>query len=643
MNKKTLFLLLLLLGYSIALKSQNYQRKVDSLENRVQLYLEQDSLGKALVDLQEITNLHEYEGAWDAYHEAVDRMFAYAEKLGDKERIIECYNKLGISSCINGRNKEAVEYFQKTINIAIEIEDSVALANSFENIGLVYDYMGKLQTALEYQMKSLRIREEIKHPRFINNYIKISQLLEDIGQPDKQYEYLQKAIEANAKLSPDHERSAIICCEMGEYLADCEMYDSALVYFNKGLEHSEAMEWKRGIAVFLGNMAELYYERGDIAKSVEMHKETLILSEETDDGIGISQELNSLTKLYIELGNLPKARLMSKRALEKTKACDLNYEYSMAIFYASKLAEKEKRFDESLALYKEYHDLTDTLLSKDMKNVMTELETKYQTEKKEQQIELLSAENKLQHQKSQTFLLILIALVLAIVVLVLLYIRRKNIARSKEENLRQKLLLSQMNPHFIFNALGSIQNYMYHNDAKKAAGFLGNFASLTRSILENSAEESVSLSDEIETLKNYMELEKMRLKDRFSYEIHLDDDLDSEFIDIPPMLIQPFVENAIVHGLKEKNDEGKLILSFSDKKKYMEICIEDNGKGINYMKSRGRNGHRSMSMQIFEDRSRLISQKLKRNVEFEIKDLNDIDENREGTIVKIAIPILETA
>jgi LytS/YehU family sensor histidine kinase len=113
-----------------------------------------------------------------------------------------------------------------------------------------------------------------------------------------------------------------------------------------------------------------------------------------------------------------------------------------------------------------------------------------------------------------------------------------------------------MNPHFLFNALGSIQNFMLKNETKRAAGYLNNFASLTRNILEHSAQEFVSVSEEIETLSSYIELEKMRLENKFEFEITYDKNLETDFINIPPMLIQPFVENAIKHGLNNIDYKG---------------------------------------------------------------------------------------
>lgn len=215
-------------------------------------------------------------------------------------------------------------------------------------------------------------------------------------------------------------------------------------------------------------------------------------------------------------------------------------------------------------------------------------------------------------------------------------IRKRN-AQLAQDDLKQKLFRSQMNPHFIYNALGSIQNYMYKNETTKAAQFLGNFASLSRSILKYSAENTIDLTSEIEMLKNYIELEKMRMPNVFDYEIIIDYDLETDLIHIAPMMIQPFIENAIKHGFCDKTEGGKLKLELIDKKELLEVIIMDNGIGIN--NSRRQNSkHESMSTKIFYDRMKYLKKKNKHIPDIEIKDISTNETS--GTKVVLYLPIL---
>ena len=214
--------------------------------------------------------------------------------------------------------------------------------------------------------------------------------------------------------------------------------------------------------------------------------------------------------------------------------------------------------------------------------------------------------------------------------------RLKGILR--ENKLQQQLLLSQMNPHFIFNALASIQQMIKSGKTKDADFYLGKFASITRIVLEYSREESIPLEKELEVLQSYIELEKLRLDNSFEYQIKFEGDLEPEFINIPPMAIQPFVENAIKHGLKEKEKKGFLSLVFEDLGDVLKVVIEDNGIGIDSSPEQGRIKHRSMAMEIFEMRRMLMQKRFKKKLYIRFLDLSS--EGASGTRVIIHLPIL---
>ncbi len=271
-------------------------------------------------------------------------------------------------------------------------------------------------------------------------------------------------------------------------------------------------------------------------------------------------------------------------------------------------------------------------------NSITEIETQYETEKKEQQIELLSAENKIKNQRIRLGIAVILVLLLMITAISFMMIIRRRNAQMAQDDLKQKLFRSQMNPHFIFNALGSIQNYMYKNDTKKAAQFLGNFASLSRSILKYSSEESISLEKEIETLTNYLELEKMRMKNAFAYEFIVNQDLETEFINIPPMMIQPFIENAIKHGLKDADKDGKISIEIRDKADILEVIILDNGVGFENSQQNKDENHESMATKIFQERMKHLKKKNKHIPDILIEDISK--DEKSGTKVHLFLPII---
>lgn len=207
--------------------------------------------------------------------------------------------------------------------------------------------------------------------------------------------------------------------------------------------------------------------------------------------------------------------------------------------------------------------------------------------------------------------------------------------------LKQKTLQLQMNPHVIFNTLNSIQQYIINHDVSKAVSYLTSFSRLMRRILNNSNERYISLSDELEAVNLYLELESMRLGNRFNYEIIVDPELDANNIEIAPLIIQPFVENAIIHGLVPKKDDCCLKIDVSKMAGEKLLCvIEDNGVGRQYserMKGKTGGSHKSYGMSITRRRLEMLSKISNEDFGVEIIDLYDDDNQPEGTRVNIII------
>jgi hypothetical protein len=218
-------------------------------------------------------------------------------------------------------------------------------------------------------------------------------------------------------------------------------------------------------------------------------------------------------------------------------------------------------------------------------------------------------------------------------------VEKTEVARKIAE-LELKALRSQMNPHFMFNSLNSIKNYILHSEPKLAAEYLSNFAHLIRMILQNSREKSISLQNELETLILYIELEKLRFDDEFSFQCIIDDQINLESIKIPPMLLQPYVENAIWHGLMHKRTQGHLLLQFARDTDQILCIIEDDGVGrakAQDMKSLSATRYKSMGMGITKDRIEIMNKMDALGISAEIIDKYDADGAPSGTRVVLRI------
>lgn len=205
----------------------------------------------------------------------------------------------------------------------------------------------------------------------------------------------------------------------------------------------------------------------------------------------------------------------------------------------------------------------------------------------------------------------------------------------------RKALRAQINPHFIFNVLNSIQFYIQDNDPLVASRYLSKFAKLMRMILENSKSSAVPINDELEALKLYMDLEILRTEYKFEYSINIDEKIDSSEIYIPPMLIQPFIENSIRHGIGPSPDAGTISIDLQLDNDVIICIIEDNGIGINASQqtNKPKNGHVSSGMKITGDRLEILNAQRSGQMNVSITDLNDEDSKKHGTRVKIYIPI----
>ncbi len=253
------------------------------------------------------------------------------------------------------------------------------------------------------------------------------------------------------------------------------------------------------------------------------------------------------------------------------------------------------------------------------------------------------------YQESWVLLGIYIAII-AISASFLLYMRKlyeqrkeKVVYQNRMLEMEAKALSSQMNPHFIYNSLSTVQHLILIDEKQKAFDFLSDFSLLMRQMLNNSRKSQIPLEDEIDFLKRYIELEKFRFGNHFNYEFIIADDLVSQSCSIPSMFIQPIVENAIKHGLAPKKESGLLIVSFSISNDILLCIVDDNGIGWKKNKSDfGPVKHESTALSIIKERLNLIKSYNNNTGRLEILNKFTGDSSETGTKIKLYIPILNS-
>ena len=241
------------------------------------------------------------------------------------------------------------------------------------------------------------------------------------------------------------------------------------------------------------------------------------------------------------------------------------------------------------------------------------------------------------------------AIVFAAVISVVIRVQRKRLinkerARSKLQELEMQALRAQMNPHFIFNCLSSINRFVLMNETEAASDYLTKFSRLIRTVLNNSKRALISLDDELEMLKLYLDMEKLRFQDGFEYSISIADNVEPENVFIPPLLFQPFAENAVWHGLMHKKGKGQLMIRLSVHDELLKFEIEDDGVGratAGSVKSKSAEKNKSLGLEITKNRLSLINGYLTEENFFKVEDLHDEDGSAAGTRVTLKIKLNE--
>ena len=205
-----------------------------------------------------------------------------------------------------------------------------------------------------------------------------------------------------------------------------------------------------------------------------------------------------------------------------------------------------------------------------------------------------------------------------------------------------KALRAQMNPHFLYNSLNSIRLFVLQNDSDNADRYLVKFAQLMRLILENSRQEWVTLASELEQLTLYLELEQLRFDHKFDFTINIDPAIAIENVSIPPMIIQPYIENSILHGIAHKKERGHIWVTIKWDNEGLECAVEDNGVGrqkAGELKSKTVSSHKSMGLKVTQERLQLINERDGKTTKITVIDRVDAQHKPTGTCVVVQLPI----
>lgn len=399
-------------------------------------------------------------------------------------------------------------------------------------------------------------------------------------------------------------------------------------------------EAKEDIASALKDQGKFDEEISLRRQAIEYNLENNNLSEVTRDKVAISNT-------FVEKGDIPEALKEAEEAAAIADTIDNPQTQANAYLTLADLYAKNNRANQALSAYKKYSQA----VAKNEKQHEVRLTDRSELIKQQQDIEELSKnvsigqrEEKIQNQtvfRQQLIIYGLILIILIVAVAAYFIYRSAQASKTANQLLALKSLRSQMNPHFIFNALNSVNHFVAQQDERTANKFLSEFSQLMRLVLENSQEDFIPLYKEQEILSLYLKLEHYRFRDKFDYEININDTVSIETIEVPPMLIQPYIENAVWHGLRYKETKGKLQLDISNENGFLIVSIKDDGIGRKKsaeLKTANQKKHTSTGLKNIQERLTIINKVYKTHYRVEISDLNDLG----GTHVRIYIPITKT-
>jgi len=535
-----------------------------------------------------------------------------------------------------------IESIEKS-NIALEVfttnRDTLKIARTLNQIGVSQLYLGNYAQAQESFNNGLLLIESIGKDK---TYF-YAEILSNEGLLQEKLSHFETALKLQKralKIHEDNENMSGIAStqnNIGKLLSILGNKEEALVYYKKSYEIKKQIGNEYRIANALSNLGILYSELKRNGEALKTLNEAKGIYNALNHETNLSTVHKGIGEIYLESNELKLAERHFDSALTFAK----NAKDKRAIYLAkndlSKVAFKKTDYKSAYVLSKESDSIKETVLSDENRDEIANLKAKYEYEKEKAILEADFEKGKAidQAKIKRQVLIRNLAIFGGILGIVILWFGFNLVRRKKESDLNAKIatsqlqtLKAQMNPHFIFNSLNSINDFVKKNKKEEASRYLTRFSAMMRKILTNSKEEEVSLDDEIKFLEAYIKLEQQRLKNSFEFEIKVDEKINTEDTLIPPSVLQPFIENSIWHGLSEK-ENGHLMVTFIKKQDNLLCIIDDNGLGIKPKK----NNHESVGIGNAQDRLSLVNSLKGTDAKIELIEKN------EGVRVEIQLPL----
>ncbi len=624
-----------------------------------------------------------------SFHDAIEYLDTAThlyDTIDDIQGIAKCKNVFGVLYSYQGDYKQSLKYYEEALALEkrLGVNTNVSL---LYNIGNLYSRTGEHENALLNFRKVLEIEKANKDAQgMLNALNSIGSVYYTQGNYPLSLKYYKESLEVakNAKDSIGIFQSYI---NTGNVYRMQNLNGKALKYYNKALGIETAHYNVKNITALKNNIAGVYYDNEEYNAAITNFEESVLLSREIEDAVNLSTALNGLGFVYLEMNKNAKALNYFREANTITLENNLVYDlldsyhgmtdayyqmgkYGLALQNGQKLVEtsyehdflihkknahgllhkiykKKLNYEKALEHHELFKILSDSLFNEEKIESITQLEYEYKYKQelesgKNRELKLTKTVKSVNQDLKKTQQNIFKGVIAFLLVTILFggfvfYLRLRNV-KSKIQNItmEQKLLRSQMTPHFIFNSMAVLQGMILNKEDGKAVSYLSKFSRLLRITLENSRDKTVQLGQELVAVRNYLELLNVEEEASYAYTLIVDEQIDLEKFKVSPMLIQPFVENAIEHAFVNQKYGRKIDINLKLEGKSLICTIKDNGIGILASSKNKNQNKNSLSTTITSERLKILSRDFKMQGSVTIEDRKNY--NEQGTIVTLYIP-----
>ncbi len=652
---------LVFMSISVYSQVEDLQKKIDSVNLVLKNNPVDSTQASALIELSELLQYENNDTARPLNLQAIRIIDKTLKKNPDgksqkhlKTLKAKALHNVAYTYFNGGDNDSARSWWNKTMKLAVANQDSARIAYTYYCFGYLENYIGNVEQSIKDYNKALIISDKSKTTDvYIETLIALGMSYSNRKNTEKTIYYYKKAAEESKKAG-DEKLLANALSNLGATYRDLGESEKALDYLNEALEIHRKLNFKLGEAYTLLSIGKVNLASGkpDLAQSTA--QEALGIFRKIKNVEGEIYALFRLSEIASSGKDYPMLFQYADQGLKLAKQVDDKYSKRDFYEFLGNAYLQSGNYKSAFESMEIYHELNDSLNNSSLKELQLQKDLEYQFEKRSDSIQYqkLLAENSLEKQMHNNRLLItygIIGLLILAGGVGFLFYRNKQKEKQSKAELEKRMseaamssLHAQMNPHFIFNCLGSIKHMIIANEHENANTYLNRFSKLIRDSLNNSRKSTVFLSEEVAYLNNYLQMESLRFENSFDYSIKIADSLDEDETAIPSMMIQPLVENAIWHGLLNIENNRHLTIEFFRENDKLVCKIEDNGIGINQSKSKPMSSdHKSIGLENIKERLSILNVKNQTDCELKITDRNDLNKFQTGTIVILELPLMD--